>query len=62
LRDWLQEGRAQSASFEEVSEAERQFVPLQLEMGPEGWRVKGSETQATDEPATGEADQPKASN
>jgi SpoVK/Ycf46/Vps4 family AAA+-type ATPase len=61
LRDWLQEGRVQSASFEEVSEAERQFVPLQLEMGPEGWRVKGSETQATDESATGEADQPKAS-
>jgi len=33
LRSWLQEGRAQSASFEEVREAERQFVPLQIETG-----------------------------
>lgn len=30
LRDWLREGRAQSASFEEVREAEQRFVPLQL--------------------------------
>ena len=28
LRDWLSEGRAQSASFGEVREAESQFVPL----------------------------------
>ncbi len=40
LRDWLHEGRAQSASFQENSEAERQFVPLQLELGPKGWQVK----------------------
>jgi SpoVK/Ycf46/Vps4 family AAA+-type ATPase len=33
LRNWLKEGRAQSASFEEVREAEQQFVPLQLEIG-----------------------------
>ena len=32
LREWLQEGRAQSASFQETREAERQFVPLQLEI------------------------------
>ncbi|REJ91791.1 MAG: AAA family ATPase [Planctomycetota bacterium] len=31
LRAWLREGRAQSASFQEVSDAEQQFVPLQLE-------------------------------
>lgn len=31
LRNWLREGRAQSASFREVKEAEQQFVPLQLE-------------------------------
>lgn len=31
LRSWLQEGRAQSASFEETREAERQFVPLEIE-------------------------------
>jgi len=31
LRTWLSEGRAQSASFQEVQEAEKQFVPLQLE-------------------------------
>ena len=43
LRDWLHEGRAQSASFEETGEAERQFVPLQVEMGPGGWRVKSEE-------------------
>ena len=28
LRDWLREGRAQSASFQEVNEAEEQFVPV----------------------------------
>ena len=33
LRNWLKEGRAQSASFEEAREAEQQFVPLQLEIG-----------------------------
>jgi hypothetical protein len=32
LRRWLKEGRAQSASFEEVREAEQQFVPLQLDL------------------------------
>jgi AAA+ superfamily predicted ATPase len=31
LRNWLKEGRAQSASFQEIKEAEQQFVPLQLE-------------------------------
>lgn len=30
LRDWLREGRAQSASFTEVREAERRFVRLEL--------------------------------
>jgi SpoVK/Ycf46/Vps4 family AAA+-type ATPase len=30
LRDWLREGRAQSASFQETREAEQQFVPLEL--------------------------------
>jgi AAA+ superfamily predicted ATPase len=30
LREWLQEGRAQSASFQETREAEERFVPLQL--------------------------------
>ncbi len=30
LREWLQEGRARSASFEETREAEQQFVPLQF--------------------------------
>jgi AAA+ superfamily predicted ATPase len=30
LRNWLREGRAQSASFQEVREAEQQFVPLQI--------------------------------
>lgn len=34
LRDWLREGRAQSASFQEVQEAEQQFVPLQLDIEP----------------------------
>lgn len=33
LRDWLREGRAQSASFSEMGEAERQFVPLQINPG-----------------------------
>lgn len=32
LRNWLKEGRAQSASFQEIREAEQQFVPLQLEI------------------------------
>ncbi|RMH37869.1 MAG: AAA family ATPase [Nitrospirae bacterium] len=32
LRNWLREGRAQSASFQEVQQAEQQFVPLQLEL------------------------------
>jgi AAA+ superfamily predicted ATPase len=31
LRNWLREGRAQSASFGGVQEAEQQFVPLQVE-------------------------------
>ncbi|MDD5369013.1 MAG: AAA family ATPase [Anaerolineaceae bacterium] len=30
LRNWLTEGRAQSASFQETREAEQQFVPLQI--------------------------------
>lgn len=30
LRQWLSEGRAQSASFQEAREAERQFVPLEI--------------------------------
>lgn len=30
LRNWLQEGRAQSASFQEAQEAKKQFVPLQI--------------------------------
>ncbi|BAU65781.1 hypothetical protein YCF46 [Stanieria sp. NIES-3757] len=33
LRNWLKEGRAQSASFQEIREAEQQFVPLQFEIG-----------------------------
>ncbi len=33
LRNWLQEGRAQSASFQEIKEAQKQFVPLQLQGG-----------------------------
>jgi len=40
LRLWLREGRAQSASFREVAQAEQEFVPLQLNLkkatGPEG--------------------------
>jgi AAA+ superfamily predicted ATPase len=31
LRNWLREGRAQSASFRAVQEAEQQFVPLQVQ-------------------------------
>jgi SpoVK/Ycf46/Vps4 family AAA+-type ATPase len=34
LRAWLSEGRAQSASFGETREAERQFVPLQIHARP----------------------------
>jgi AAA+ superfamily predicted ATPase len=34
LRSWLSEGRAQSASFAEAQEAERQFVPLQIQAPP----------------------------
>ncbi len=34
LRDWLRQGRAQSASFNEIREAERQFVPLQISGQP----------------------------
>jgi AAA+ superfamily predicted ATPase len=34
LRNWLREGRAQSASFAEAREAEQQFVPLQLDGHP----------------------------
>jgi hypothetical protein len=30
LRNWLREGRAQSASFSELREAEDQFVQLEL--------------------------------
>ncbi len=32
LRNWLKEGRAQSASFHEPEEAETQFVPIELEI------------------------------
>ncbi len=32
LRNWLREGRAQSASFQETQEAEQQFVQLQLKV------------------------------
>lgn len=32
LRNWLREGRAQSASFQEIKEAEQQFVSLQLDI------------------------------
>lgn len=34
LRLWLQEGRAQSASFKEITEAQQQFVPLEM---PDKW-------------------------
>jgi len=30
LREWLREGRAQSASFTEIGEAENEFVPLEI--------------------------------
>jgi ATP-dependent 26S proteasome regulatory subunit len=33
LREWLREGRAQSASFREVREAQEHFVPVQLDLG-----------------------------
>jgi ATP-dependent 26S proteasome regulatory subunit len=36
LRNWLREGRAQSASFTEAHEAERQFVPLQINQPGQG--------------------------
>lgn len=32
LRNWLREGRARSASFEEVAEAEQKFVPLKIDV------------------------------
>ena len=32
LRNWLREGRAQSASFAQVQEAEERFVPIQLDL------------------------------
>ncbi len=32
LRDWLREGRAQSASFSDTGAAEKQFVPIQIEI------------------------------
>ncbi|MEN4012830.1 MAG: AAA family ATPase [Bellilinea sp.] len=32
LRNWLKEGRAQSASFREPEEAENQFVPIELDI------------------------------
>jgi SpoVK/Ycf46/Vps4 family AAA+-type ATPase len=32
LRDWLREGRAQSASFREIKEAQEHFVPVQLDL------------------------------
>jgi AAA+ superfamily predicted ATPase len=34
LRKWLSEGRAQSASFREVKQAEQQFVQIELPPGP----------------------------
>ncbi len=34
LRNWLEEGRAQSASFRETKEAQTKFVPLQLVKKP----------------------------
>lgn len=32
LRNWLRQGRARSASFDEVAEAEQKFVPLKLDI------------------------------
>lgn len=34
LRNWLREGRAQSASFRETTEAENRFVRIQLDLRP----------------------------
>lgn len=34
LRNWLREGRAQSASYTETEEAASQFVPIQLDIRP----------------------------
>jgi SpoVK/Ycf46/Vps4 family AAA+-type ATPase len=42
LRNWLREGRAQSASFQETQEAEQQFVPLQRENGADSRRKKAN--------------------
>jgi SpoVK/Ycf46/Vps4 family AAA+-type ATPase len=47
LREFLHEGRAQSASFRELTEAEQQSVPLQLELGPNGWRIRPSDSAAS---------------
>ena len=33
LRNWLREGRAQSASFRDMEDAASQFVPIQIELG-----------------------------
>jgi len=38
LRNWLREGRVQSASFQESKEAEQQFVPIQVYRGSEELR------------------------
>ena len=35
LRQWLSEGRAQSASFQEIQQAEQQFVQIELPPGPQ---------------------------
>ncbi|HOG79200.1 MAG TPA: AAA family ATPase [Anaerolineaceae bacterium] len=34
LRNWLREGRAQSASFQEIEDAATQFVPIELDIQP----------------------------
>lgn len=34
LREWLRDGRAQSASFDEAAQAQEQFVPLQFAQRP----------------------------
>ena len=34
LRNWLREGRAQSASFQEIEDAATQFVPIELDIRP----------------------------
>ncbi len=36
LRNWLREGRAQSASFQKTEDAEHQFVPIQLDIRSAG--------------------------